>query len=101
MRDPALAGIAHVRSIRYGGQERDGPRAAETAGGLADTAKDGDDMRTVILRLVRDRVVMVGPSVRELAEEVGASTSTVHAHLRSLERDGLVRNMGRKGYGPT
>jgi DNA-binding MarR family transcriptional regulator len=31
------------------------------------------------------------PSVREIAAAIGRSPSTVHRHLRELERDGLIR----------
>lgn len=37
-----------------------------------------------------------GPSVRDIAEEFGVSTSTIHRHLMSLVEEGaLIVNQGR------
>ncbi len=38
------------------------------------------------------------PSVRELAEELGASPQTVHKVLQDLAREGIVHALPRKGY---
>lgn len=77
-----------------------GPREADTSGGLADTERSGDDVRTVILRYLADYSSRVGaaPTVRDIGRHVHRSISTVHFHLRALEADGLVQNLGRRGY---
>lgn len=78
-----------------------GPREADTSGGLADTDRTGDDVRTVILRFIADYSAQVGapPTVRQIGDHVGfSSPSTTHFHLKRLERDGYLRNLGRRGY---
>lgn len=52
------------------------------------------ERKTRILEAIRTYTKQYGypPSVREIGELVGlSSSSTVQAHLRSLERDGLIR----------
>lgn len=47
-----------------------------------------------ILEVIRQSLVTRGwpPSIREIGEEVGlSSSSTVHSHLRNLERWGYIR----------
>lgn len=53
----------------------------------------GDEVRTRILRAIADHVLEFGwpPTVRELCDAVGlSSTSTVHAHLHRLVREGRI-----------
>ena len=57
-------------------------------------------MRESILRYLAEyyREVGVPPTVRQIGEHVGlSSTSTVHGHLRRLERDGRIQNLGARG----
>lgn len=47
-----------------------------------------------ILKYIKDELLSKGypPTVREICEEVGLkSTSSVHAHLSSLENNGYIR----------
>ncbi|MGW7517806.1 LexA family protein [Streptomyces sp. NPDC054796] len=58
-----------------------------------------------ILRFLRARIAETGdpPYLREIADAVGLSSrSTVHHHLRLLERRGLVvrTDTHRRGYRP-
>lgn len=51
-------------------------------------------MQTNILTCIRNCVTKKGfpPSIREIGEDVGlSSSSTVHSHLKSLEKKGLLR----------
>lgn len=88
--------------VDSGGGKPEGPGAAETARGLADTERAGADMRNVILAFIRANPRTAGPTTREIAAAVGLkSPGTVHSHLKQLEKDGLVRNLGgHRGYGP-
>lgn len=57
-------------------------------------------MRTFVEEQLRGRRRERGalPSIRELASEFGASPRTVHLALRTLERQGLVHAIPRKGF---
>lgn len=56
------------------------------------------ETRRAILRCIARHQAEHGwsPSVRELAREVGRSTSTVHQHLVGLQRQGFIQ----RGIGP-
>ncbi len=58
-----------------------------------------EEGRSRILSFIRDEIQDKGypPSVREICKAVGfKSTSSVHAYLRDLERDGLLRRDATK-----
>lgn len=58
-----------------------------------------EESRTKILAFIRDEIQSKGypPSVREICRAVGfKSTSSVHAHLRDLEHEGLLRRDATK-----
>lgn len=58
-----------------------------------------EESRTKILSYIREEIQNKGypPSVREICQAVGfKSTSSVHAHLRDLEREGLLRRDATK-----
>lgn len=58
-----------------------------------------EESRTRILSFIREEIQNKGypPSVREICQAVGfKSTSSVHAHLRDLEREGLLRRDATK-----
>ncbi len=58
-----------------------------------------EESRTKILSFIREEIQSKGypPSVREICQAVGfKSTSSVHAHLRDLEREGLLRRDATK-----
>lgn len=58
-----------------------------------------EESRTKILAFIREEIQNKGypPSVREICRAVGfKSTSSVHAHLRDLEREGLLRRDATK-----
>lgn len=58
-----------------------------------------EEGRSKILAFIRDEIQDKGypPSVREICKAVGfKSTSSVHAYLRDLERDGLLRRDATK-----
>ncbi len=58
-----------------------------------------EESRTKILSFIREEIQNKGypPSVREICQAVGfKSTSSVHAHLRDLEREGLLRRDATK-----
>ena len=58
-----------------------------------------EESRTKILSFIKDEIQNKGypPSVREICQAVGfKSTSSVHAHLRDLEREGLLRRDATK-----
>lgn len=58
-----------------------------------------EESRSKILAFIRDEIQHKGypPSVREICQAVGfKSTSSVHAHLRELEREGLLRRDATK-----
>ena len=61
--------------------------------------RSGAMMQQKILDYIRDEIADKGypPSVREICQGVGVrSTSTVHAHLNSLEKQGLIRRNAAK-----
>jgi len=58
-----------------------------------------EESRSKILAFIREEIQYKGypPSVREICQAVGfKSTSSVHAHLRDLEREGLLRRDATK-----
>jgi len=58
-----------------------------------------EESQTKILTFIREEIQNKGypPSVREICRAVGfKSTSSVHAHLRELEREGLLRRDATK-----
>lgn len=58
-----------------------------------------EESRSKILSFIREEIQNKGypPSVREICQAVGfKSTSSVHAHLRDLEREGLLRRDATK-----
>lgn len=58
-----------------------------------------DDVDRTILEFIRSRVAVRGypPSVREIGEEIGmTSTSSVHHRLRKLEGAGAIRRAGNR-----
>lgn len=58
-----------------------------------------EESRSKIVAFIRDEIQHKGypPSVREICQAVGfKSTSSVHAHLRELEREGLLRRDATK-----
>jgi repressor LexA len=55
------------------------------------------DKQTEILKYIEEQIIRKGypPSVREICEAVRlSSTSSVHAHLNSLEKNGYIRRNG-------
>jgi repressor LexA len=61
---------------------------------LADRVETLHPVARAILALIAEHVAEhgVSPSIRELTEATGvSSTSTVHHHLKTLEREGLIR----------
>lgn len=58
-----------------------------------------EESKSKILSFIREEIQNKGypPSVREICQAVGfKSTSSVHAHLRDLEREGLLRRDATK-----
>ena len=57
------------------------------------TEKPATERQTQILEVIRDFTTEQGypPSVREIGERVGlSSSSTIHAHLKALEKRGMI-----------
>ncbi len=68
-----------------------GPQSAKQFGGILD--KPATERQQRILEVIRAFTAEHGypPSVREIGERVGlSSSSTIHAHLKALERRGLI-----------
>ena len=56
--------------------------------------RTAENMQLKILEYIKEEISVKGypPSVREICSAVGLrSTSSVHAHLNSLEKKGLIR----------
>lgn len=68
-------------------------------------AKETTPQRLTVLDALSEFEKVNGypPTVRELSQQVGSATSTVHAHLESLERHGLAYRSCRsvRGWRPT
>ncbi len=63
-------------------------------------SRDGSGKQKQILEFIKSQILEKGypPTVREICEEVNlSSTSSVHAHLESLEKKGLIRRDPTKG----
>lgn len=56
------------------------------------TQARGDAKRKAILAYVREQFVTMSysPTIRDIAEKVGASPATVHRHVRILADQGLL-----------
>jgi DNA-binding IclR family transcriptional regulator len=52
--------------------------------------------RDQILAYIRDS--RHSPTIAEIAQHVGRSKSTVHAHLDALERNGFIRRISGRVY---
>lgn len=53
-----------------------------------------------VLRALYDLTEMRGPTIRELGDKLGIrSTNGVNAHLKALERKGLVERKGMQARG--
>ncbi len=82
-----------------GGRKASGDAGTGTAAvrSFPDRGSDGDGLtqrQRRVLEVIRDSIERRGypPSVREIGEAVGlTSTSTVHAHLATLQRLGYLR----------
>ena len=56
--------------------------------------KSKEEIQALIIAFIKERIDTVGypPSVREICKAIGfKSTSSVHAHLKALEKEGLLR----------
>ena len=76
-----------------------GPGGASTPPALDNPSTPGVAVRESILAFIAGyyREVGLPPTVREIAAHVDRSISTVHDHLRRLERDGRIQNHGKRG----
>ena len=70
--------------------------------GMKKMSKKGEDKQKKILEFVTNYMTENGypPSIREICQGVGlSSTSTVHAHLETLKKNGLLEKADSKSRG--